>query len=172
MRDRNLSHVSRAVIALVAQYADAVDGDLDFRLARFQGVQTDGGIKGRPGKHDLQRPVQLAVLGAMTEPELDDWLADAATRIEAHLIKGGVFSYGSYPDIEELYRQQATELDRKKRETLLHKIQQIMTERVIYAPIWQLAFINGVGARVGESGFAKIALFPYTSPYEDITLKS
>jgi peptide/nickel transport system substrate-binding protein len=97
---------------------------------------------------------------------------NAATRIEAHLVKGGVFSYGSYPDIEELYRQQATELDRKKREALLHKIQQIMSERVIYAPIWQLAFINGVGARVGESGFAKIALFPYTSPYEDITLKS
>jgi peptide/nickel transport system substrate-binding protein len=43
---------------------------------------------------------------------------------------------------------------------------------VIYAPIWQLAFINGTGPRVGESGFAKIALFPYTSPYEDITLKS
>jgi peptide/nickel transport system substrate-binding protein len=97
---------------------------------------------------------------------------NAATRIEAHLVKGGVFCYGSYPDIEELYRQQATELDRTKREALLHKIQQIMTERVIYAPIWQLAFINGVGARVGESGFAKIALFPYTSPYEDITLKS
>jgi len=97
---------------------------------------------------------------------------NAATRIEAHLVKGGVFSYGSYPDIEELYRQQATELDRKKREALLHKIQQIMSERVIYAPIWQLAFINGVGPRVGESGFAKIALFPYTSPYEDITLKS
>jgi len=34
------------------------------------------------------------------------------------------------------------------------------------------AFINGTGPRVGESGFAKIALFPYTSPYEDITLKS
>jgi peptide/nickel transport system substrate-binding protein len=97
---------------------------------------------------------------------------NAATRIEAHLVKGGVFCYGSYPDIEELYRQQATELDRKKREALLHKIQQIMTERVIYAPIWQLAFINGTGPRVGESGFAKIALFPYTSPYEDITLKS
>ena len=97
---------------------------------------------------------------------------NAATRIEAHLVKGGVFSYGSYPDIDELYRQQAVELDRAKREAILHKIQQIMTERVIYAPIWQLAFINGTGPRVGESGFGKIALFPYTSPYEDITIKS
>jgi len=96
---------------------------------------------------------------------------NAATRIEAQLVKGGTFSYGSYPDIDELYQQQTIELDRAKREAILHKIQQIMTERVIYAPIWQLAFINGTGSRVGESGFGKIALFPYTAPYEDITLK-
>jgi peptide/nickel transport system substrate-binding protein len=97
---------------------------------------------------------------------------NAATRIEALLVKGGVFSYGNYPDIDELYQEQATELDRSKREAILHKIQQIMVERTIYAPIWQLAFINGLGSRVGESGFARIPLFPYTSPYEDITLKS
>ena len=97
---------------------------------------------------------------------------NAATRIEAHLVKGGVFSYGSYPDIDELYRQQAVELDQKKREAILHKIQQIMVERAIYAPIWQLAFINGVGSRVGESGFGQIPRFPYTAPYEDITLKA
>jgi peptide/nickel transport system substrate-binding protein len=97
---------------------------------------------------------------------------NAATRIEAQLVKGGVFSYGSYPDIDELYHQQAVELDRGKREAILFKIQQLMVERTIYAPIWQLAFINGVGARVGESGFGLIPLFPYTSPYEDITLKT
>lgn len=44
-------------------------------------------------------------------------------------------------------------------------------ERTIYAPIWQLTFINGVGPRVGESGFGLIPRFPYTAPYEDITLK-
>jgi peptide/nickel transport system substrate-binding protein len=97
---------------------------------------------------------------------------NAATRIESNLVKGGVFSYGSYPDIDELYHQQAVELDRPKREAILHKIQQILTERAIYAPIWQLAFINGIGPRVGESGFGQIARFPYTAPYEDITLKS
>ncbi|HEX6440679.1 MAG TPA: ABC transporter substrate-binding protein [Stellaceae bacterium] len=97
---------------------------------------------------------------------------NAATRIEAHLVNGGVFSYGSYPDIDELYRQQAVELDRTKREAILHKIQQVMVERTIFAPIWQLAFINGVGSRVGESGFGRIARFPYTAPYEDITLKT
>jgi peptide/nickel transport system substrate-binding protein len=96
---------------------------------------------------------------------------NAATRIEAHLVKGGVFSYGSYPDIDALYQQQAVELDRPKREAILFKIQQLMVERTIYAPIWQLAFLNGTGPRVGESGFDRIPLFPYTAPYEDITIK-
>ena len=50
---------------------------------------------------------------------------NAATRLEAHVVKGGVFAYGSYPDIDELYQQQAVELDRAKREAILHKIQQI-----------------------------------------------
>ena len=96
---------------------------------------------------------------------------NAATRIEAHLVKGGVFSYGSYPDIDALYQQQAGELDRSRREAILFKIQQLMVERTIYAPIWQLAFINGIGPRVGEFGFGRIQLFPYTAPYEDITIK-
>ncbi|MGE3782614.1 MAG: hypothetical protein AB7H71_07725, partial [Alphaproteobacteria bacterium] len=96
---------------------------------------------------------------------------NAATRIAAHAVKGGIFSYGSYPDIDELYRQQAVELDRAKREAMLHKIQQIIDERAMFAPIWDLAFMNGVGPRVGESGFGLIAGFPYTAPYEDVTLK-
>jgi peptide/nickel transport system substrate-binding protein len=96
---------------------------------------------------------------------------NAATRLEMQVVKGGVFSYGSYPDLDALYAQQAVELNRAKREALLHKMQQIVYERTIYAPIWQLAFINGVGPRVGESGFARIARFPYTAPYEDITIK-
>ena len=32
-------------------------------------------------------------------------------------------------------------------------------------------FINGVGPRVGESGFGMITAFANTAPYEDITLK-
>ena len=42
----------------------------------------------------------------------------------------------------------------------------------MYTPIWQLAFLNGVGPRVGESGFGRIPGFAYTAPYEDITIKS
>jgi peptide/nickel transport system substrate-binding protein len=73
--------------------------------------------------------------------------------------------------MDALYWQQAVELDRSKREAILHRLQQLVYERTVYAPIWQLAFLNGVGPRVGESGFGLIADFPYTAPYEDITLR-
>jgi peptide/nickel transport system substrate-binding protein len=96
---------------------------------------------------------------------------NAATRIEAFVVKGGTYAYGNYPDIDTLFQQQAVELDHTRRRALLDKIQLIMTERMIYAPIWQLAFINGVGPRVGESGFGLMPGYPYTAPYEDITLK-
>jgi peptide/nickel transport system substrate-binding protein len=96
---------------------------------------------------------------------------NAATRFETYVVKGGPFVYGSYPDIDALYEQQAAELNRQQREAILHKMQQLVHERTIFAPIWQLAFLNGVGPRVGESGFGLIPLFPYTAPYEDITLK-
>ena len=96
---------------------------------------------------------------------------NAATRLEAFVVKGGIYVYGSYPDIDALFEQQAAELDHKKREAILHKIQQLVTERAIFAPIWQLGFINGVGPRVGESGFGLIPAIAYTAPYEDITIK-
>jgi peptide/nickel transport system substrate-binding protein len=96
---------------------------------------------------------------------------NAATRLEILAVKGGTYAYGNYPDLDELFKQQAAELDPKRRETILHKMQQIVYERTMYAPIWQLAFINGHGPRVGESGFGLIPGFAYTGPYEDITIK-
>lgn len=96
---------------------------------------------------------------------------NAATRLEAFVVKGGAYAYGSYPDIDALYRQQAVELDHKKRAATLDQVQQILSDRVIYAPIWQLGFINGVGPRVGQSGFGLITDFAYTAPFEDITIK-
>src|SRR5499433_3860339 len=36
---------------------------------------------------------------------------NAATRMEAFYVKGGTYAYGSYPDIDELFQQQAVELD-------------------------------------------------------------
>ena len=97
---------------------------------------------------------------------------NAATRLDAFVVKGGTYVSGSYPDIDALFQQQAAELDQQKRQAVLHKMQQLVSERAIFAPIWQLGFINGIGPRVGQSGFDQIAGFPYTAPYEDITLKA
>src|SRR5256712_6920958 len=96
---------------------------------------------------------------------------NAATRLESYVVGGGTYVYGSYPDIDSLFKDQAAELDRKKREALLHKIQQLMHERVMFIPIWELAFINGHGPRVQESGLGLIPGHAYSAPYEDVKLK-
>ena len=38
---------------------------------------------------------------------------NAATRLASFVVKGGAYVYGSYPDIDELYPQQADELDKR-----------------------------------------------------------
>ena len=73
--------------------------------------------------------------------------------------------------MEDLFQRQSKEVDRKKREALLHQIQRIVQERVVHAPIYQLAFLIGVGPRVEEAGLGLIPLFPYTAPYEDLRLR-
>jgi peptide/nickel transport system substrate-binding protein len=97
---------------------------------------------------------------------------NAATRLATFIVKGGPYVYGSYPDIDELYPQQADEMDRTKRAAILTKMQQLVYDKSIYAPIWQLGFINAVGPRVGESSFDRIPGFAYTAPFEDLTIKT
>jgi len=96
---------------------------------------------------------------------------NAATRLEAFVVNGGAYVYGSYPDLDGLFQEQAAELDRKRREAVLHRMQQLVHERVVYAPIWELAFLNGVGPRVQESGLGLISGHAYSAPYEDVTLR-
>ncbi|PYN17979.1 MAG: hypothetical protein DME05_02540, partial [Candidatus Rokuibacteriota bacterium] len=94
---------------------------------------------------------------------------NAATRIEAFVITGGIRAYGGYPDIDALFRDQAGEMDTRRREALLHKIQQLMHERVMFAPIVEQAALTGVGPRVAEA--PTITGHPFLSPYEDLRLK-
>jgi peptide/nickel transport system substrate-binding protein len=74
-------------------------------------------------------------------------------------------------DIDALFAEQATEMDVAKRTALLHRLQQLVHQKNIFSPIWQNALLSGVGGRVGESGFGLIKGFPYTGPFEDLTLK-
>src|SRR5262245_30546782 len=96
---------------------------------------------------------------------------NAATRIESFVASGGMYVYGSYPDIDGLFRDQAGELDRKRREGALHRIQQLVHEKAMFAPLWEPSILSGVGPRVEDAGFGLIAGYPYSAPYEDVRLK-
>jgi peptide/nickel transport system substrate-binding protein len=58
---------------------------------------------------------------------------NAATRVEAFIYSKGSHAYGGYPDIDELFQQQARERDPAKREALLHRVQQLTIDRVMFA---------------------------------------
>jgi peptide/nickel transport system substrate-binding protein len=95
---------------------------------------------------------------------------NAATRIEAFVITGGIRSYGGYPDIDALFRDQAGEIDKKRREAMLHRIQQLMHERAMFAPLVEPPLLSGVGSRLAE--VPTIPGHPFVSPYEDLKLKA
>jgi len=97
---------------------------------------------------------------------------NAATRIDNYMTSQGTYVSSTYPEIDALFVKQARELDRSKREATLHEIQRIAHDRVMFAPIWELAFLNGVGPRVEEAGLGLIEHHPYSSPYEDLKLKA
>jgi peptide/nickel transport system substrate-binding protein len=138
-------------------------------LANFQAV----GIRGR-----LRTMERAAYFTAWREKKLHGVIkvitaafGNAATRLEPYLIKGGVYAYGSVPEIDDLYARQARELDARKREDMVHHIQQIVRDRVINIPLFEQAFIWGVGPRVTEAGDGRIPGFSYSAPFEDLRLK-
>jgi len=95
----------------------------------------------------------------------------AATRIEAFVAGTGLYAYGSYPDIDGLYREQVNELDPKKREATLRRIQQLVHDKAMFLPIWQFVVLHGVGPRVAEPGLSLITDYPWSAPLEDVKLK-
>jgi peptide/nickel transport system substrate-binding protein len=98
-------------------------------------------------------------------------MGNAATRLEPYAIKNGIYAYGSLPEVDDLYHRQAREVDAKKREALVQQIQKRITEHVMHVPIYELAFIWGVGPRVAVSGANVIPGFAYSAPFEDLKLK-
>jgi len=96
---------------------------------------------------------------------------NAATRLETFVASGGIYVYGGYSDIDGLFSEQAGELDRKRREAMLHRIQQLVHDKAMYAPIWELGFIHAHGSRVAESSLGLITGWAFSAPYEDLKLK-
>jgi peptide/nickel transport system substrate-binding protein len=98
-------------------------------------------------------------------------MGNAATRLEPYATKNGIYAYGSLPALDDLYARQAREVDVKKREAMVHRMQALITEHAMYVPIYELGFIWGVGPRVEESGANLIPGFAYSAPFEDLKLK-
>ena len=126
------------------------------------------------------RPMErAAVIKANQEKKLKNLhragsaaFGNAATRLEAFVFSEGMYAYGGYADIDGLFRDQAAEPDRKKREAMLHRIQQLVHEKAMFAPLFEPAFLNGFGPRVAESGLGLITYHGYSAPYEDLKLKA
>jgi len=96
---------------------------------------------------------------------------NAATRMSEIVPSDGTYAYGGYPDIDALYKQQAVETDRKKREAMLYQIQQTLHERVRFAPIFEFLWPSGIGPRVEEPALMLINPYPWSAPLEEVRLK-
>jgi peptide/nickel transport system substrate-binding protein len=96
---------------------------------------------------------------------------NAASRMKDLVPTDAAFAYGGYPDVDALYRDQARETDKKKREAMLHRIQQILHERVRFAPIYDYVWPSGLGPRVADAQLMQIDPYPWSAPVEDLKLR-
>jgi peptide/nickel transport system substrate-binding protein len=126
------------------------------------------------------RPMERAAHQAALKEKTFKYLAfqgsgafgNAATRLDAFATSKGAQAWIKDPEIDAWYEQQAAERDRKKREALLHKIQQKLYDEALFVPIWELGFLCASGPRAAVSGLSLIPLFAYSGPYEDVQLQS
>ena len=95
---------------------------------------------------------------------------NAASRVEAFMYSKGAYAYGGYPDLDDLFHQQGRERDPRKREALLHRIQQLSIDRVMFAPVMDFRALMAVGPRVTEHAINLVPMTPFPS-YEDMRLK-
>ncbi len=96
---------------------------------------------------------------------------NAASRMSEVVPSDGAYAYGGYPDVDALYRQQAQETDRRKREALLHQIQRIVHERVRIGPLYVYIWPSGIGPRVAEPALMLIDPYPWSAPLDEVRLK-
>ena len=163
-----------------AGYANGFDaGDLYPWPPYFSMGEALAGYLGNVGIRTRIRTMERAAMTtAWREKKLKNVIVgitgaagNAATRLDAYVSRNGIYTSGVMPDVEDLFQRQARETDVKKREALVHQIQDILRERVTHIPLYELAFIWGVGPRVEEPGINLIRSFAYSGPLEDLRLK-
>jgi peptide/nickel transport system substrate-binding protein len=163
-----------------AGYPNGFDaGDLHPWPPYFSMGEAIGGFLGAVGiKTRLRTMERAAFYSALAGKKLrglcvciNAVYGNAASRISEIVPSDGNFAYGGYPDVDALYKQQARETDRKKREAVLHQIQRLMYERVRYAPIYEYIWPSGVGPRVEDPALMLIDPYPWSAPLEEVRLK-
>ena len=97
---------------------------------------------------------------------------NAATRLEEFAVTWGSTAYGGYADLDALFKQQDVETDRSKREAILHQMQRLIHERVMFGPIWEYIWPSAVSKRVEEPAMMLINPYPWAAPLEDVRLKA
>ena len=96
---------------------------------------------------------------------------NAASRVAEFMYSKGSYAYGGYPDIDDLFQQQSSERDVKKREALLHRIQQLTIDRAMFAPIMDLRALMGVGPKMADHTINLVPMTVWPS-YEDMKIKT
>src|SRR5438093_706761 len=96
---------------------------------------------------------------------------NAASRVAEFIGSKGAYAYGGYPDIDDLAQQQSGERDVKKREALLHRIQQLTIDPAMFAPIIELRALMGVGPRMADHTINLVPMTVWPS-YEDMRVKN
>jgi peptide/nickel transport system substrate-binding protein len=163
-----------------AGYPDGIDaGDLYAVPPYFATGEAVGGYLGAVGiKTKLRTMERAAYFAALASKKLkgvcfcgNAVYGNASTRMSVIVPSGGTYAYGAWPDIDDLYKRQLTEIDGEKREAMLHEIQKTLHERTRFAPIWEYFWPTGLGPRVEEVSLMKIDPFPWSAPLEDVKLK-
>ena len=163
-----------------AGYPNGFDaGDLYPWPPYFSMVEAVGGYFGTVGIRTRMRTMERAAFySALASKKLkglcvciDAVYGNASTRMAELVPADGAFAYGSYPDIEALYKQQARETDKKKREAMLHQIQRLLYERVRIGVIYEYIWPSGIGPRVADPALMQIDPYPWSAPLEDVRLK-
>jgi peptide/nickel transport system substrate-binding protein len=163
-----------------AGYPNGFDAGEFHQLPPYFGLgEAIVGYLGAVGIRTTMRPMERAAyLSALQAKKLKGvcvcssaLYGNAASRMSEIIPSDGTFAYGGFPDVDALYKQQARETDRKKREALLHQIQQIVYDRVRIAPIFQYIWPSGIGPRVEEPALMLIDPYPWSAPLEEVRLK-
>jgi peptide/nickel transport system substrate-binding protein len=95
---------------------------------------------------------------------------NAASRVAEFIYSKGSYAYGGYPDIDEMFHQQARERDPRKREAILHSIQQLTVDRVTFGPIMDMRALMAIGPRVADHAINSVPMVLFPS-WEDMRLK-